>query len=401
MYDVVIVGSGPAGAACAMTAARAGLDVLVVEKEEHPRRKLCGGAVRPGTGRLLGLDLGPVVERRVNTAVIVSPSGRTVVCTREDLTGMLVCRDRFDAYLVQQAEKSGATVVQGAAIVSAATTADRAQVSNGEESFGGRVLVGADGVNSTVARRLGLRRRWQADSVALCIAADVPLPASEVERITGIMSGTGDPAIEMYLDTMDWGFGWCFPKEHEVSIGVGCRMDHAGQLRGAWRSFAARLQQEKDVTLDLSGVSAARVPFGGQPDTLMGRRTLLVGDAAGLASPISGEGIYYAVRSGVVAARTVIDAVREDSKEHIRTYGTRLRRSVGYELGVARSIAGVLFRSRDNTERVCRIAQQDPVMKDLIVDFMAGLGPVAQLRREMLKKLVVRHPLEAMMLGLG
>jgi flavin-dependent dehydrogenase len=115
--DLIVVGSGPAGATCARKAALRGLDVLLLEKSRHPREKLCGGALNPRVPQALGFDVSHVVDRQVHSARIHAPSGRSFVFAGRGLTSYTTRRTRFDEYLLQKAREAGAEVVQDTEVV--------------------------------------------------------------------------------------------------------------------------------------------------------------------------------------------------------------------------------------------------------------------------------------------
>ena len=117
VYDLTVVGGGPAGATCARRAAEAGLDVVLLEKAYHPREKPCGGALGPQSIRILDLDISSVIERTFNAAIVRTPSGKKVTLTSEGLIGHIVTRSKFDAYLLQKAVDAGVEVVQGVEVV--------------------------------------------------------------------------------------------------------------------------------------------------------------------------------------------------------------------------------------------------------------------------------------------
>ncbi len=109
-HDLIVVGGGPAGAACAREAAKRGLDALLLKKHEHPRRKICAGGFRAALPSLLDFDITSVIEHEACGSHVYAPSGLKVVCTKPQITGYTVKRSKFDHIMLQQAGQAGAEV---------------------------------------------------------------------------------------------------------------------------------------------------------------------------------------------------------------------------------------------------------------------------------------------------
>lgn len=400
MHDLIIVGGGPAGASCARKAALHGLDVVLLEKSIHPRDKLCGGGLTPRVKDLVDFDISGVIERDIHAVRLISPSGRRPYLKRDTQAGYTVKRNKFDHHLLKKAKEAGAWVEQGTKVVAIEQLRSGIRVLTNGDSFRAPLLVAADGVNGIVARSLGIRKRWSSDRVGLCIAADVPVDPSEVERAMSVSEEEDCMPIEIYFGSVEWGYAWCFPKRDELSIGVGCRMDRMSNLKGSWRDFVSMLERTKGIQVDPDSRNVFRVPFGGCEKRVIARRTMLIGDAAGLVSPITAEGIYYAIESGLIAADIAKDATESRNPLLVRNYQDIIKTSICRELDAAKFIANIIYKSSSNIELICKIIQADPVMGELIVDIIAATKPMNQLKTALFKRLVTRHPLKALRLGL-
>jgi len=400
MHDLIIVGGGPAGASCARRAALHGLDVVLLEKNVHPRDKLCGGGLTPRIKDLVDFDIGGVIERDIHAVCLISPSGRRPYLKRATQAGYTVKRAKFDHLLLKKAEEAGARVEQGTEVVAIEQLRSGIRVLTKGDSYRAPLLVAADGVNGIVARSLGIRKKWSSNRVGLCIAADVPVDPSEVERIMSVSEEEDCLPIELFFGPVEWGYAWCFPKRDELSIGIGCRMDKMSNLKGSWRDFVSMLERTKGIRVNPDSRRAFRVPIGGCEKRLITRRTMLIGDAAGLVSPISGEGIYYAIESGLIAADIAKDAMESRNPRLVRNYQDIIKTSICRELNAAMFIANIIYKSSSNIELICKIIQADPVMGELMVDIVAATKPLPQLKTALIKRLVTRHPLKALRLGL-
>ncbi|MFX0107061.1 MAG: NAD(P)/FAD-dependent oxidoreductase [Candidatus Hodarchaeota archaeon] len=398
MHDLIVVGGGPAGSTCARRAAQAGLDVLLLEKTRFPRYKLCGGALTQRVLETLDFDLGPAVEREVGGGKVFSSLGRCLSIAFESFTGYLVKRSRFDQLLLDKAKEAGATVIEETQAVAIEQIQRGIRVLTHGDSHKGHLLVGADGVNSLVARCSGIRKRWRPENVGLCISADVLVSPSDIEHAF-TNEATGEIGVELYFGEIEWGFGWCFPRKEDLSIGIGCRLDKARNLKSSWREFVKKIEDTKGFCFDHAKWNSWRVPIGGARARCTSRRTMLIGDAAGLVSPITGEGIFYAIESGILAANIAKETVQMKSPVHSRTFDERVRYLTD-DLKAARKIAGYLYKSANNADLLLQIAEEDTVMKGYIMDFVTGEGSFLKLRSALMKRLLLRHPVKAVRLGL-
>ncbi len=301
MYDVAVVGAGPAGAAAARAAAAAGARTLLIDRATPPRYKRCGGGllgvstdvsglelrqgvsgpgVRRGTG---GADVRPVVRDEVTT-LTATLDGRFGWTRRAGSTIFrTVDRDTFDAALVDAAADAGATVRTGVVVTGAEES--RAQVRlllRGHRSVLARRVVAADGVASRLAALVGVRCA-QTD---LGLEGEFPAPPGWAGRAL-----------------LDWGpvpgsYGWLFPKGRRVTVGVIGDRARASALRAYYAALVARLGLGVP---EVEGGHHTRVRAPGSPLVSAGGRILVAGDAAGLLEPWTREGISFALRSGRLA----------------------------------------------------------------------------------------------------
>lgn len=337
-YDVIIVGAGPAGSTAAYALGQAGLRALVLEKERLPRYKPCGGGLSAALLSQFPFSFEPVIESQVTAIRYALGSHEVTVPLPPDQVHM-VMRDTFDYYILQQAR---AEVRQGAAVRHVAEETDRVVVEMQDGGVvDGRYLIAADGAASRVAREVGLRRKKH---LAAAIEAEVRTPQAVMRRFAG------RPLF--IFGEVQRGYLWVFPKAQHLSVGIGAFKPGRGELQRTLQCVMARY----DIPLEGARLYGHPLPIytGRQPITT--RRVLLVGDAAGLADPLTGEGIRFAVESGRLAAEALAAGRPERYQQMVRrqigrnhTYGLALAwlfyhfPRACYELGVRNPLATRAF----------------------------------------------------------
>lgn len=291
-FDVLVAGAGPAGSAAAIHLARGGVRVLLADRARFPRDKPCGGGLTGRALRYLPCDVSPVVEHVVDRLVLrVGYRGRVARESKEPLI-LMTQRRHLDALLAEQAAAAGADFRDGARVEQLALESDHATALVGGSRVRASYVVGADGANGVVARAAEL-----GDGIVLGVAL-------EGNARWGVLDAAPyDETAWVELGIVPGGYGWVFPKGDHANLGVGGWLGEGPNLR----MHLDRLAHAHGLDpRKLGDVRGHRLPMRRIGARAARGRVLLVGDAAGLVDPLSGDGIYEAWVSARLAAEAIL-----------------------------------------------------------------------------------------------
>lgn len=355
IYDAVVVGGGPSGATAAETLARAGRTVLLLDRAG--RIKPCGGAVPP---RLLQDFAVPdaLVVAKVKAARMIAPSQRSVdMPVGEGFVGM-VDRDHFDEWLRNRAAKAGADRCTGTFVgierdqLGDAIVLYKSGRSGATERVRARLVIGADGARSGVARAA----IPGGESVKCVFAYHEVIEAPEhdneayaARRADVIYEGSLSPDF----------YAWVFPHGRQASIGVGSA-DKGFALREAVARLRARTGLDQCKTIRHEG---APIPLKPLKRWDNGRDVLVVGDAAGVVAPASGEGIYYAMTCGRMGAEAGLDFLKTGEASALRRARKRFMAEHGRVFWVLGMMQYFWYSSDKRRERFVSICADKDVQE--------------------------------------
>ena len=293
-FDVLVVGAGPAGSATAIHLARGGARVLVADKARFPRDKPCGGGLTGRALRHAPCDVEPVVEHVVDRMVVRVRYRAKVACTSRAPLIRMTQRLRLDLHLAEGAAKAGAEFRDGVPVTEVDVDEDAVTARVGGEKVSVSYLVGADGANGVVARGVGL-----GEGIVRGVALEGNVPWGALQR------SPYDETAWVELGIVPGGYGWVFPKGDHANLGVGGWMEQGPHLR-AHIERLARAHRVDPAAVEC--VRGHRLPMRRLGTPCARGRVLLVGDAAGLVDPLSGDGIYEAFVSSRLAADAILTA---------------------------------------------------------------------------------------------
>lgn len=288
-FDVIVVGAGPAGSTTARECATLGMTTLLLDRSEFPRDKPCGGGVNVRAARLLPFDLVPVAERSIRGMRISVKQRSAFARYATEPISYLTQRRVLDTYLVDKATERGVRFHPRMAVREVERYASHVVVRAGRETFEGCALVAADGANGSTAKLCGIR---VALSKEIALEGNITSPAGHLDEWCDVFG--------IDVGSVPGGYGWLFPKGDHVNIGVGGLASNGPQLRFLLDTLCRSYGFNPKVFWNVRGHPLpVRLPGAAVADG----NVVLVGDAAGLLDPLTGEGIYGAIWSGCAAAR--------------------------------------------------------------------------------------------------
>jgi geranylgeranyl reductase family protein len=373
-YDVIVVGAGPAGSTCAYRLAAAGASVLLLDRARFPRDKPCGGGVTGRAARLLPFDIAPVVEDVCTSVRMRLGYGSWIERGNGDPLVSMTQRHRLDAYLSEQAARAGAEFRDGTRVERAEAEDDEVGVVAGGERLRARMLVGADGVNGICGRALRLGGN---QAVGVAMEGNVVYETLRTDDYRG--------RIALELGVVPGGYGWVFPKGDHVNVGIGGWAREGPRLRDHLRRLCGAHGISTD---DLEEVRGYRLPLRSPTSVLSRGPALLVGDAAGLIDPVSGDGMYEGFLSSKLASEAVLD-VLSGREQTLDPYGPRLAGLLATHLWASWGVKAALDRFPRTTFRLAGTKIVWGAVEKLVRGDVPDVGAVRGLARPPLKALAL------------
>jgi geranylgeranyl reductase family protein len=362
-FDVAVIGAGPAGSVTAIHLAREGARVLLLDKARFPRDKPCGGGLTLRAVRQLPVDPAPVVEHEVDRMEF--RLGWRSSFERRGRRGPFVLmtqRRRLDHYLVEQAIAAGAEFRDGVKVTDVRANGLRVD----GEDITAEIVVGADGANGTTARMLDL-----GGPITHGVAYEGN--AAFDDRYRGLA------VIE--LGTIPGGYGWVFPKGDHLNVGVGGWEREGPRLRAHLAELCRRHGLDEDR---LESVRGHRLPLRRAGFVPARGRALLVGDAAGLVDPLTGDGMYEAFVSARLASEAALD-VLAGRADTVEPYADRLAQRLGSLAGASWGAKIALDRFPRTVFALARAPLVWPVVERLVRGDISAPGEATGLSRPPLK----------------
>lgn len=339
-FDIIIIGAGPAGSTAAYLLASYGFDVLIVDKSNFPRDKLCGGLLTMKTVRFLEsifeLSVDDMKDQRIIT--YQSFNYKVVNCKGDFIKGRLdypfyfVKRNVYDNFLLEMAKKAGAEFRAGEKVAALDVTNKKVTTSGGHE-YCGKYILGADGALSRTRRLLSeagfIKPDWHSQ---MATTLEIFISNRYISELTDYPS--------IYFGYIPWGYTWSFPGEQFRILGIAGLNAKAGKaLRICFRNFLASL----NISIEkIPSFKSHALPYGNYLSLPGHDNVLLLGDACGLADPLLGEGIYFAHKSAQLAAKAIMSST-DNAQAVFNRYRRSLAQNIITELRLIRVLRQIAF----------------------------------------------------------
>ena len=324
--DILIVGAGPSGAFLGYLLARMGYAVRIIDKATFPRDKVCGGGISNKTIKLLPFDISSVVQRHIKGAFLTYKNQDTVVKDLGDRGGASVLRSEFDHFLLERAIDAGAKFEGNSTFLRADRRGGGLSVTTSLGEIKTRYLVGADGAMSRVRESIFGRGLVTCAPAVEALVSVVPEKAARIgERVLFDFGG------------MPRGYGWIFPKRNHLNVGV-FSIYPTTSIKKDLSQFMSRYEilDSPSSVKHLGFV----IPLKNHRHDFERDNVLLLGDAAGLAESFYGEGIYFALKSSLVAAEAFASGFDRPSD---RAYSHLIKKKLQPELTYSELNARMFF----------------------------------------------------------
>lgn len=299
-YDVAIIGGGPAGSSLGNLLQKASISCCIIDKEKFPRDKLCGGLITRKTMinisrnfEELDLDaIGGVLTNEVSLYY----NNECISEVNANIEFLLVDRINLDNELVNQYKKAGGVLFDNTKILEIAYNDNCILLQDGRKIYY-RVLVGADGVYSKVRKYVDVD--YKPDGFCIEVSVD----KKDLDYIGSRM--------QIYFGVVEDGYGWVFHKKDKCVIGFGVMIKNNSVN---YSELFAKFCKQIGLDVNKCKIKSMHIPYGRYVNVPIKDNVLLIGDAAGLVDPISGEGLYYATQSAEMAYKTIFGFIRRSSE---------------------------------------------------------------------------------------
>ena len=348
-FDAIVVGAGPAGSTAAYRLASGGASVLLLDKASFPRDKPCGGGVTIRALRQLPFGIDPVVEGAVDTFELRIGFRGGFSRRSPEALALMTQRRRLDAYLVEQAVRAGADFREESRVAAIRP----GEVDVGGETHTATVVLGADGTNGVAARTLGaLPKREHAVALEGNLSYDHARADRYAERLV------------LEFGTVPGGYGWVFPKGDHVNVGVGGSDPEGPRLREHLARLCDAHGFDRGALTDIRG---HRLPLRHPGAPLASGTTALVGDAAGLVDPLSGDGMFEAFFSARLATHHAL-RILEGAEQSFDAYARELEAKLGAMVRASWAAKAAI----DRYPRLTATAARAPLLWDFVSRLMRG-----------------------------
>lgn len=295
-FDVAIIGSGPAGASAALELSGKGISTVIIEKEILPRYKTCGGGLVYRGRKNIPFDVSSAVEKEFFEVDAYFSNGEIKLTAKKDKPIIsMVMRDAFDSLIVEKAKENGVALLQNHK-VTGITFGEMQTIHSSEGDIEAKFIIAGDGALSPIAKMAGWK---ETRTIIPALEYEIEVSKADFERLS--------KNVRFDIDAVPYGYGWCFPKKNHLSVGVGVfvKTNQKINLKKYYTEYLKTLGVSEVLKEEAHGYV---IPVSPRTDTFVKNNVFLIGDSAGFADPVFGEGISNSIISGILAAQSIVES---------------------------------------------------------------------------------------------
>ena len=339
MYDVIIVGGGPSGASAGRRAGRLGIKTLLLEKENFPRYKPCGGGLSEHAISYLDFELPQdIIEWEVTGAKVIFKD-QSINVHKNHRVSTLVSRDEFDNFLLEKAKETGIEIHTGEKVLRCTEMSDFVKVDTSQGTYQAKFAIIAEGAQGLV--KTCVRPMDNKEEYGICLVTEVPADEREIEKRLG-------KTVELHFGVAGGGYGWIFPHKTYYSVGIGGVVKDFPHPKESMLNFLKENSFFGEYRLH-----GHKIPWGGIKRKVVGLRVLLSGDAAGFVDAFLGEGLAYAISSGQFAAEAIAGiCLHGKNLRALNKYETLCQAEFGTNLKYSLMFSKIMHHFPDRTFKI-------------------------------------------------
>jgi len=369
-YDVIISGAGPSGAILGYLLANKGINTLILEKESFPRYKVCAGGIQWKALKILPFNIDSIIEKKIS-GIYFSRKLKDVFYKKyhDDLI-YTVDRQKFDNFIVKNAIKSGCSINFKEKVLNFEIENSIVKVNTNENTYFSKILVGADGAESIVFKKLNSNIRLQK-----IIGYEIEEPITDFSLINDFNDN-----ILLDFTGVKKGYLWIFPKREYLSIGDGGPVKDALNIKRYLVWFLKNFPDaffKKNFNFEIkSKIKAHFIPVRGKNNFLNGYRVIVIGDAAGFGDGFTGEGLHNAFLSSNIAFESIVNALNKNDYyfiDYFNNINDKIIRNINLSLIISKiffsspSFYYKLIKNNDNLFNSCaKILRGEKTYSDVV-----------------------------------
>jgi len=374
MYDVAVIGAGPAGATCARQLALKGYKVALIDKDTFPRDKPCGGWITPNVLDFLDWNqkkFDNIFWSPICGLGVYAPSLKNFTINKEKILSYGILREQFDNMIKDDALDAGSQFLEGKKLTNLTYKADSVQLKIGNEEIEAKLVIGADGTRSKVAEISQIRNKWKPTDISLDLVSETKVKKEVIKDLY-----PDDLAFIFYNEGV--GYNWIYPKisetrdESYINIGIGCLLANMKNSREMYFNFIKTLKKinllPDNVSLTKHSAWAYNSFHG--PKKTHGEKTLLIGDAGGFSSNIAGEGIRTGIVSGIIAAETISELEGDYSKAALKLFQKKWKKNLKREYDIGSALQALLTSGENSIDALLDKVRGDVETQELLIKLL-------------------------------